>query len=174
FDSYSYRVSYNPSQHWALQFSQGFLREPEVLEPGIDQVRTTASIIRSTSLRTMNWSQTLAWGMNDKTDHEHSEYSILYETNWQFKGQALYVRYEFVKKSAEELAIQTTHGDDLFNIQELTIGYNHNISPAAPVDLLLGIQATLNFPGDRLKPVYGTLPVGGQVYLQLRPRRHQH
>ena len=174
FDSYSYRVSYNPSQHWALQFSQGFLHEPEVLEPGIDQVRTTASIIRSTSLRTLNWSHTLAWGMNDKTNHDHHEYSILYETNVQFIRQALYARYEFVKKSAEELAILTTHGDDLFNIHAFTLGYNHNISPAAPVDLLLGFQATLNFPGDRLKPVYGTLPVGAQVYLQLRPRRHQH
>ena len=174
FDSYSYRLSYNPSEHWALQFSQGFLNEPEVLEPGVDQVRTTASIIRSTSLRTMNWSQTLAWGMNSKAGHEHTEYSILYETNLQLQRQALYARYEFIKKTAEDLAIPSTHGDELFKINALTVGYNHNIAPAAPVDILLGLQATLNFPGNRLKPTYGTLPVGGQIYLQLRPRRHRH
>lgn len=173
FDSYSYRLSYNPTEHWALQFSQGFLHEPEILEPSVDQVRTTASIIRSTSLRTMNWSQTLAWGMNSKTGHDHHEYSILYETNLQFQRQALYARYEFARKSAEDLAIQSTHGEDLFKINAFTLGYNFNISPAAPVDILLGAQATLNFPGDRLKPIYGTLPVGGQVFLQLRPRRHQ-
>ena len=174
FDSYSYRVSFAPTEHWALQFSQGFLREPEVLEPGVDQVRTTASIIRSTSLRTLNWSHTLAWGMNTKSEHAHHEYSILYETNVQFNRQALYARYEFIKKSAEELAIPSTHGDDLFNINAFTLGYNHNISPPAPVDILLGVQATLNFPGAGLKSTYGTLPVGGQVYLQIRPRRHQH
>lgn len=174
FDSYSYRLSYNPSEHWALQFSQGFLNEPEVLEPGVDQVRTTASIIRSTSLRTMNWSQTLAWGMNSKAGYEHTEYSILYETNLQLQRQALYARYEFIKKTAEDLAIPSTHGDELFKINALTVGYNHNIAPAAPVDILLGLQATLNFPGNRLKPTYGTLPVGGQIYLQLRPRRHRH
>jgi hypothetical protein len=174
FDSYSYRVSYNPTEHWAFQFSQGFLHEPEVLEPGIDQVRTTASIIRSTSLRTMNWSHMLAWGMNDKTEQENNQFSILYETNLQLQRQALYARYEFVKKSAAELAIPNTHGDELYNINALTLGYNHNISPAAPLDILLGIQATLNFPGDALKPTYGSLPVGGQIYLQLRPRRHQH
>lgn len=173
FDSYSYRLLFNPSEHWALQFSQGFLHEPEALEPGIDQVRTTASIIRSTSLRTMNWSHMLAWGMNNKSQHEQSAYSILYETNLQLQRQALYARYEFVKKSAEELAIPSTHGDDLFKINAFTLGYNHNVAPFAPVDILLGVQATLNFPGDRLKPIYGTLPVGGQVYLQLRPRRHR-
>lgn len=173
FDSYSYRLSYNPSEHWALQFSQGFLNEPELLEPGVDQVRTTASIIRSTSLRTLNWSHTLAWGMNSKSNNEHRDYAILYETNLQFHRQALYARYEFLKKTAKDLAIVSTHGDELLKMNVLSLGYNFNISPAAPVDILLGLQGTLNFPGERLKSVYGTLPLGAQVYLQLRPRRQQ-
>ena len=174
FDSYSYRVSFNPTPHWAFQFSQGFLKEPEPLEPGVDQVRTTVSIMNSASMRTMNWSHTLVWGMNDKTLHDANENSILYETNLQFLRQALYLRYEFVKKSAKELSIISTHDDQLFTINALTLGYNHSVAPAAPVDILVGLQATLNFPPSALKSIYGTLPVGGQVYIQLRPRRHQH
>jgi hypothetical protein len=174
FDSYSYRLSYNPGPGWAFQFSQGFIKQPEKLEPGVDQVRTTASLMRSTSLRTMNWSQTLAAGMNDKSLHEANEYSILYETNLQFNTQALYLRYEFVQKSIEDLAVPSTHGHSYYNINALTLGYNRNISPAAPVDILAGVQATMNFPAQDLKTYYGNLPVGGQVYLQLRPRRHQH
>lgn len=174
FDSYSYRLSYNPNAQWAFQFSQGFIRQPEKLEPGVDQVRTTASLMRSTSLRTLNWSHTLAAGMNDKSLHEANEYSILYETNLQFNTQALYLRYEFVQKAIEDLAIPSTHGHSYYNINALTLGYNRNISPAAPVDILAGVQATLNFPAQDLKSYYGNLPVGGQIYLQLRPRRHQH
>ncbi|HEY0680018.1 MAG TPA: hypothetical protein VGD17_17155 [Chitinophagaceae bacterium] len=173
FDSYSYRLSFNPNETWAIQFSQGFLNQPELSEPGVDLVRTTASIIRSTSLRTMNWSHTLAIGMNDKTQHEHNEYSLLYETNLQFQRQALYARYEYVKKSADDLGLQLSHNGELFNINAVTLGYNFNISPAAPVDVLLGAQGTLNFPGAGLKSIYGSLPVGAQIYLQLRPRRHQ-
>lgn len=174
FDSYSYRLSFNPNEQWALQFSQGFLRQPELLEPGIDQVRTTASVMRSTSLRTMNWSQTLALGVNDKSLHEANEYSVLYETNWQFQTQALYLRYEFVQKSIEDLAVPSTHGQYYYNVNALTLGYNRNIAPAAPLDILVGMQATLNFPAEDLRSYYGSLPVGGQIYLQLRPRRHQH
>lgn len=174
FDSYSYRISLNPTPHWALQVSQGFLKAPELLEPGIDQVRTTVSVMNSASMRTMNWTHTLVWGMNDKTLHDENENSILYETNLQFSRQALYARYEYIKKSAEELAVGSTHSDELFSINALTLGYNHNVAPAAPLDVLLGVQATLNFPASALKPIYGSVPIGAQVYLQLRPRRHQH
>jgi hypothetical protein len=174
FDSYSYRLSYNPSRHWSLQFSQGFLHEPEMLEPGIDMTRTTASVMRSQSLRTMNWSQSLVWGMNDKDFHETKEHSILYENNLQFQRQAFYGRYEFVRKSAEELELEAMLGHRVLNIHALTIGYNRNISPAAPVEILAGLQSTINFPDRLLKPIYGSAPLGLEIYLQLRPRRHSH
>lgn len=174
FDSYSYRLSFNPTRHWSLQFSQGFLHEPELVEPGIDVVRTTASVIRSQSLRTMNWSQSLVWGMNDKEFHKTKEHSILYENNLQFQKQAFYGRYEFVRKSAEELDLQSTLGHEVLNIHALTVGYNRNISRAAPVEILAGLQSTFNFPDRKLQPLYGTAPVGLEIYLQLRPRQHRH
>lgn len=173
FDSYSYRISFNPGPEWALQVSQGFLKEPEVVEPGVDVTRTTASVMRSKSLRTMNWSQTLVWAMNDKKFHSSKEHSVLYEQNLQFPKQAFYARYEFVQKSAEELELGT-FGDAVFNINALTVGYNRNIAPFAPIEILAGLQGTFNFPDSRLKELYGTLPIGAQVYLQFRPRRHRH
>lgn len=173
FDSYSYRLSFNPSRDWALQVSQGFLNEPELLEPGINVTRTTASVMRSKSLRTMNWSQTLVWAMNARESHE-KEHSVLYESNLQLQKQAIYSRYEYVQKSAEELELASSFGHTRFNIHALTVGYNRNIAPFAPVDILLGAQTTLNFPDQQLRSLYGTLPVGFEIYLQLRPRRHRH
>lgn len=174
FDSYSYRLSYNPTPDWSVQFSQGFLHEPEMLEPGVDITRTTASVMRSKSLRTMNWSQTLVWAMNDKKFHEANEHSILYENNLQFPKQALYSRYEFVQKSAEELDLAATFGQTNFDIHAVTLGYNRNIARFAPIEILLGAQGTINFPAPRLKPLYGSTPFGMEVYLQFRPRRHRH
>jgi hypothetical protein len=174
FDSYSYRLSYNPNSEYSFQVSQGFLHEPEMLEPGIDITRTTASVMRSKSLRTMNWSQSLVWAMNDKKFHQANEHSVLYENNLQFPKQALYGRYEFIQKAAEELDLASSLGQTNFDIHAVTIGYNRNIAPFAPIEILLGAQTTINFPDRQLKRLYSSAPVGLEVYLQLRPRRHQH
>ncbi len=174
FDSYSYRVSWNPTSTWAFQFSQGFLNQPEPLDSGVDINRTTASITHSKSLRTLNWSHTLAWGMNHKTGQSHNEHSILYENNLQLRTQAIYLRYEFVNKSSEELDLQNLFGETTFDINALTIGYNRLLAPAAPLEMSVGAQATFNFPPKDLQEMYGKLPIGLQIYLQLRPHRHEH
>ena len=43
FDSTALRVSFNPDENWSLQVSQGFLKSPEQLTPGINENRVTAS-----------------------------------------------------------------------------------------------------------------------------------
>ena len=58
FDSYSFRISMNPSEALALQFS------PAELEPDIDIRRTTASLIYNKPLQNGNWSTALVWGVN--------------------------------------------------------------------------------------------------------------
>ena len=171
FDSYSYRLSYNPANNWSLQFSQGFLNQPEAHEPNTDVQRTTASVTHSQNMRIFNWSQTLAWGLNKADGHDDS-HSFLYESNWQFRTQALYWRYENVTKSTEELLLTSAFGERDFNFNALTIGYNHNIAPAAPAEILLGAQSTFNFMPAALQTLYGRTPIGFEVYLQVRPHRH--
>ena len=41
FDSYSGRISWNPTSNLALQVSHGYLHSPEALDPNINQHRTT-------------------------------------------------------------------------------------------------------------------------------------
>jgi hypothetical protein len=171
FDSYSYRLSWNVNENWALQFSQGFLHEPESTDTGVDVNRITASATHSTNLRTLNWSQTLAWGMNHRIGFDGYDHSFLYENNLQLRTQAIYARYEFVMKSAEELDLQNHFGETTFNLNSFTIGYNRQLTPAAPVEISIGTQATFNFPPQSLKPMYGNLPIGFEVYLLLRPHR---
>jgi len=174
FDSYSYRLSYNPSANWAFQFSQGFIKEPEALEPGVDIIRTTASVLYANSIsEKKHHSVALIWGLNDKSDG-HKEHSLLLEDNYQFGKNALFSRYEFVQKSAEELDLEDELGQSTFNVHVFSAGYNRSLWKKGKMELTAGTKATINFPAKELKPLYGKAPVGGQVYIQLRPSVHQH
>ncbi|MBL7763460.1 MAG: hypothetical protein JNL23_08575 [Chitinophagaceae bacterium] len=173
FDSYSYRISYNASKNWAFQFSQGFINAPEVLEPGIDVKRTTASVLyAATGRNNSHYNAALVWGYNDK-GAGHREHSVLLEDNHQFGKNAMYSRYEFVQKSAEELNLEDQLGHETFNVHVFSLGYNRTILENKFIGFAVGAKGTINFPDKKLKPLYGDLPIGGQIYLQLRPALHR-
>jgi len=181
FDSYSYRLSCNPYKEIALQFSQGFLHDPEPAEPGVNVVRYTASIIHThVFARKDAWiSSTLVWGMNnDKPGFK--ENSILMESNLQWNRFALYTRYEWVQKDAEELNLLSYFPNEVFNINAITIGSNARILQLVNTNLAIGLQFTFNIPDGRLQSIYninthetlalyGTLPIGMEVYLHFTP-----
>ena len=175
FDSYSYRLSLNPNENWAFQFSQGFINSPEALEPNVDITRTTASVLYSkhfTGLKAY-LDGALVWGLNSPNTGE-DENSLLLEGNLQFKKGAVYSRYEFIQKSAEELDLFNEFGNTRFNINAISVGYNHILLPGQSFDLSGGTKATLNVSDKKLYSLYGKTPVGFEVYLQLRPPVHGH
>ena len=175
FDSYSYRVSVNPSPSLAFQFSQGFLKSPEETHPEEDVVRTTASVLHSKGLgREGRYvSSALVWGQN--THDGIRENGFLAESSLQIDRVAFYGRYENVGKSPEELSLPLTDGTpgrDVHQpliINNLTLGMNYRIAQAYKTDLVLGAQVTAAAMDRSLQPVYGNTPVSGQVYLRLSP-----
>jgi hypothetical protein len=83
FDSFSGRVSWNPTRDLALQFSHGYIKSPEALEPNLKRHRTTASAIYNLALgNDSNWSNTLVWGQNHDTNEGKTQ-SFLIESNYQ-------------------------------------------------------------------------------------------
>lgn len=175
FDSYSYRLSLNPSQNWAIQFSQGFIHSPESLEPEINVTRTTASVIYSKWLnkRYDYFTQSLIWGLNH-SNNDITEHSLLYEGDVHLDKQAIYYRYEFVQKSADELDLATIPLGTNFNINAFTLGDNYTFYSFSYADLAAGIQATVNFTPKDLQSLYGRTPLAGEIYLQLKPHIHRH
>jgi len=174
FDSYSYRVSFNPTENWALQFSQGFINSPEALEPNEDITRTTASVLYAKKLE-MDKDLTAAviWGLNDK-GADHKEHSFLLEGNYRCSKNAFYGRYEFIQKSKEELDLDNNYPEINFNIHALTAGYNRQLVNFNNIDLMAGTQFTLYGVSKSLQSLYGKTPVGFEVYLHLRPALHKH
>jgi hypothetical protein len=65
FDSYSARLSYNPSKEWALQISDGWIHSPEEVEPGQNVNRFTASAIHTKMLGKNSYvATTLVYGQS--------------------------------------------------------------------------------------------------------------
>jgi hypothetical protein len=171
FDSWSGRLSYNPSKNWALQVSHGFLKNPEELHPGEDVNRTTASAIYSLPLATNGWfNATALWGMNKIKNHD-GENAFLLEGSWRKNKLAIYGRYEYVQKSVEELNLdETIYGHDaIFPVNAFTAGFNYDLLHMGKTRLSGGSQFTLYNADRKLNNLYGKNPMAFEVYLRLYP-----
>ncbi len=170
-DSYSLRLSYNPSKQWALQISDGWIHSPEEHEPGQNVNRFTASAIHTKMLSNDSYvATTLVYGQNHYSDNGKTQPSVLLENSLQLSRAAIYGRYEFVQKDAEELDMHSAFpANPNFNIHALTLGTNYRLGSAKNTDLTLGVQGTLNVSPPALKSYYGSAPTGFQVYLRINP-----
>ncbi|QNF33179.1 hypothetical protein HUW51_10735 [Adhaeribacter swui] len=169
FDSYSYRLSYNPTRSLALQVSRGFIHSPEALEPETNVDRTTASILHSKMLGDRKHiTSALVWGLND-AGHDHREHSVLAESNLQLNKTGIYGRYEWIQKTPEELSLEQFEHDEIFNVHALTLGVSRVVAQQWNTDLTIGVQGSVYAPGNQLKPIYGKVPVSGEVYLRINP-----
>ena len=171
FDSWSGRLSYNPSAKWAMQVSHGFLKEPEPLHPGEDVNRTTASASFSTRGFGYNFiNLTALWGMN-KTRHHDPEHAALLEGSYVQKKLGLFGRYEWIQKSVEELELDETHygHDAIFPVHAFTAGVNYDLFSLGNTRLAAGTQFTFFSPDQKLASLYGQNPLAGQVYLRIYP-----
>jgi len=170
FDSYSVRLSYNPTSQWAFQVSNGWLHNPEEAHPE-DVSRFTASAIHTKMLSANSYvATTLVYGQNKHKGHGAVEPSVLLESTMQGRKAALYGRYEFVQKDAEALDLESAlPGNPKLNINAITLGTNYLLGTFKETNLTAGLQGTLNISPAPVKYIYGSAPVAIQVYLRINP-----
>lgn len=172
FDSWSGRVSFNPTEKWAAQVSHGIIKEPELLHPSEDVKRTTASLTYSSRGFGEHFTNiTALWGMNRTKSHD-AENGVLLEGSYNVKRTAVYSRYEWVQKSVEELHLEEDGfgHDAVFPVHALTIGASYDVLNIGKTKIALGGQASFFNPDKRLSGLYGDNPVSGQIYLRIYPR----
>src|SRR5213596_338978 len=148
FDSFSGRISWNPTPDLALQVSHAYIESPEALEPDVNRHRTTASLIYNRVLGPdSNWATSLVWGQNDDS-HEGKTESVLIETDYQRERDTVYARWERVEKSGHELVLVPADLDEIFAVNAVSIGYVRDLSHGNKIDIGLGGQFTIDFwPG---------------------------
>ena len=176
FDSYSGRLSWNPTRNLALQVSFGYIKSPEALEPELNRHRTTASLIYNLPLgQDSNWSDSFVWGQNNDTAGQGKTQSFLVESDYQRGRNTVYFRWEHVEKSGEELVLNTTGDARVFPVAAYTLGYVRDLSHGNGIDIGLGTQFTINNSPDSLDRYYGDdLGYGFEFFLRIRPSLHSH
>lgn len=171
FDSWSGRLSYNPSKNWALQVSHGFLKSPEELHAAEDVHRTTASATYSLNLEKESSLNVVAlWGQNKIPNHD-AENAFLLEGSLRRNKLAIYSRYEFVQKSTEELDLNAAlYGHDaVFPVNALTMGANYDVFHPGNTKISAGGQFTFYNAASGIKNLYGKNPLAFEVYIRLYP-----
>ena len=172
FNSWSGRLSYNPSAKWALQVSHGFIKEPEALHPGEDVNRTTASATYSSrGFGESFLNITGLWGMNKTAGHS-GEHAALLEATRAYRTYTIYGRYEWVQKSLEELDLDESEfgHDAVFPVHAFTAGISKDVLTIGQTKFAIGGQLSFFGPDERLTPLYGQNPLAGQIYLRINPR----
>lgn len=166
FDSYSARISINPSDNIAMQVSSGFLKSPESLEPDVDICRTTASISYNKTWKDNNWQITGCWGLNNYIEGPKLN-GFLLESAIEIQNKhVLFGRAEYVSKN--ELFIPPNpNAKKKFDIGKLDLGYIYEF-PLIPYTLWgVGFVGSASFVPHRIQSEYGEIPLSYMVFLRV-------
>lgn len=171
-DSYSARVTLNPSARWSLSTWYAYLKSPEGLHPEESLHRIGAAALTTQPFGTRGkWSSALIYGANDQIGAGRLTSSILLESTLDLDGtNSFFARAEFVRKSAEDLVIASVPATTHFNVGALALGYLRIVGTAAGVAAGVGVRGSVNLVPSNLQSIYGTrTPAGVAIYLRLRP-----
>ncbi len=174
-DSYSQRLSWNPSDNAAAEVSYAFIKSPEAADPRIDQHRVVASLLLNEPLgKDRNWYGGLVFGQNTESGARTSSY--LAETDYQAGRDTLFARAELGTRKARDLVLPGVDPDRVYSVGTYALGAVHDLTrnPAA-ASIGLGAQVTLGSKSAGLDSYYGSgTPVGYQVFFRIRPPDMAH
>jgi hypothetical protein len=172
-DSWSVRAALRPSPHWALQYSYGYLTEPEAHEPG-DINRQTASAIYHRPLASGYWATAFVYGTNFVQHDQNRQHSFLVEStvNFQTRNYA-YTRIEVLDRDELFAHQPGPHLHDL-RIGAYTFGGVRDLVHSPQLQVGLGADVTFYSKPAELDPIYGRNPVSFRVFLRLRPGLGRH
>ena len=167
-DSFSGRISWNPTPNWSLQTSYGYIKSPEQLEPGVDQHRITASATYNHPFAAGNWQTTLAWGRN-YDNPGHALDGVLLESAVGFGRHTVFARVEDVQKDDLFEAPSPLAGQ-VFHVAEASLGYVYDLPLSKHVAMGLGAEGTVNFVPTAIRTAYGGSPIGYMPFVRLKLR----
>ena len=170
-NSYSGRVTFNPTANWSFSTGYGRLDNPERTDPPEDVRRLVASAMHGRSLGADGqWATTFVYGRNEEEGHDAS-HSVLFESEAVLdRRNTIFGRAEYVQKSGHDLQIAGVDEDERFNVGAVSLGYIRELARGRGVTLGIGARGSVNVLPSTLETAYGSrAPLGGMVFLRLRP-----
>ena len=174
-DSWSTRLTLDPSKNWSGQYSYARIKSLEALFPTDDQERMTASLMYNRPLRDGNWASTLLWGRTRSLQDNSVFNSYLLESTARFRVKNYaWTRIESAERSNELILGETPlppgfHEQPIGQVQAYTFGYDRDIDLVPQLASAIGAQFTTYGVPERLRAIYGSHPIGVAVFLRLRP-----
>ncbi len=164
-DSTAVRLSWNPTAELALQGSWGHFKDPEQLEPGVDQKRWSASALYAREIAPgWKFAGTLAWGR--KTAEHHSDDAFVAEASVKHRGWTAFGRGEITEN--RELVDLAEQGP-AFRVGKVSLGVVRDFRIAEHWSIGVGGLVALNFVPDALAPSYGgDNPIGTMLFARLK------
>jgi hypothetical protein len=120
-DSWSCRVSLQPSANWSLQASFGHLKSPEQLEPEVDTARATVSAIYDRPLAGGHWQTTFAWGRNSRDPGTATAALLLESALAPAPRHTFFGRLERLQN--DEIPAADGRRGEVFTVGKLSLGY---------------------------------------------------
>jgi len=170
-DSYSGRLTVNPTAHWSATLGYGYLASPEVLSPSESVHRVVGSLLHGKALGSAGqMATTLVVGANLHSGVWTT--STLLETEAVLGNNTMTARAELTARTARDLSLPSVPADESFRVMALSAGYVRDLAHGAAITMGLGARATVNVLPANLETHYGSrTPVGVLLFLRVRPIR---
>ena len=174
-DSWSIRGTFNPAPNWSMQYSFAHLTSPEAFPPAEDLQRMTASVMYNRPLMRGNWASTLLWGRNRSLDTGLVGNGYLAESTLRFaERNYVWGRCENVDRTNELLLKDrfeppTFEENFIGRVQSYSAGYERDVDLVPHLATGIGAQFTVYSTPVSLEREYGSRPVGGVMFLRIRP-----
>jgi hypothetical protein len=171
-DSFSARVTWNPTRELSAQVSWGRIKSPELLEPEKNEDRFTASATYTVPFRGENvWSTTAAWERKVVTGGEAFDGFLLESALIFSKTYTLFARAERI--DTHELLHNTAgvssalaHGT--FAVSKITIGGIYDMRIDQHLKLGVGALVSKYLVPAELQPFYGTSPTSFMLFMRMK------
>lgn len=154
FDSYSTRLTFNPTKNISLHASYGFLKSPEQLHPKIDKNRYTVGLIYNKNYDDSNFACSAILGVNENKPGNTLPAFLIEATYEYCKKHLFFTRFE-IQKNDELFEEPDPFAGKIFRVEKLTLGYVYEFLSAN--HLKWGIGGLIDFPivPDKIEPRYG-------------------
>lgn len=165
-DSRSVRLSWNPTENWALQTSWASIVSPEALEPHHDEERLSLSALYARPVGAEGLvSASVAWARKEKSPDDATLDAWLFEGAWRIDDRwTVFTRAERI--DTDELGGHGGHGP-VYTVGKLSVGAIHDWRLSRNVKV--GVGALVNafdVPSALAQEYRG--PGGGMAFVRLK------